>query len=208
MSRLISGTKVKLKIINHHDLMIKAKPWFLLFLKNNHCSCVMVSQAGLFLSLLPLIHLLGFQKVFDGGDEVLELNHWLIGGTLVHWPYVTLSWCQSDHEKKRHLHLTLTKEGKELADRWADCLYFVLLVVMMEGEMSEEQQQEKKTGGGSPRLWWSSEVDGKAGGLDGFAAVVCWLGLMLLNAAPWDLLEGQNTWVPLILFGMGSKVAS
>ena len=33
----------------------------------------MVSQAGLFLSLLPLIHLLGFQKVFDGGDEVLEL---------------------------------------------------------------------------------------------------------------------------------------
>ena len=51
--------------------------------------------------------------------------------------------------------------------------------------MSEEQQQEKKTvEGGSPRLWWSSEVEGKAGGLGGFAAVVGWLGLMLLNAAP------------------------
>ena len=36
-----------------------------------------------------------------------------------------------------------------------------------------------------------------------------WLSLMLLNAAPWDVLEGQNTWVPLIFFfTMRSKVAS
>ena len=75
----------------------------------------------------------------------------------------------------------LTKEGEELAD----CLPFVLLVVMMEGDDKQGATTwEEDCGGGPPRLWWASEVEGNTGGLDGFVAVVGWLGLMLLNAAP------------------------
>ena len=76
--------------------------------------------------------------------------HWSIGGLLIHWPSVTLSWYQSDHEKKRCPHLTPTwSHWQREVKSWQTDKQIVHILYYWwswwKETTSEVQQQEKKT---------------------------------------------------------------
>ena len=183
---------------------IIALVWCSVKLACSHHSCLLFTSLAFKRSLMVELKLLSSSLVDRRAAGPLTFCHFELVPV---WPWEE-EMSTSDTDMK-----SLAKEGKELADWWADCLCFALLVIMMEGDDEwGATTGEEDCGGGSPKLWWSSKVEGKAGGLDGFAAVVGWLGsssrLAWLDVVMCCTLRAIGGLKHVGIFGMRSKVAS